>query len=297
MSQVNQQFNFNLYLDTNSNQFSYKNSYDFTNPAFQFDNTNNTTPQLFGLESGYDVGSAMPAYSSQNQNFMQEMGTFLKLFLNFIMTLFNNMQNKPSETQANNDPYKAINGQTLFGSNDKDKLKGTNKNDYLYGAANDDKLKGGKGDDTLIGGAGNDKLVGGKGNDKLVGGIGDDKLFGGKGDDVIYAGQGNDKVKAGKGNDTILVNSKDQHGTTQDIKAGKGDDRIVVDAANGTNNKYQIKGGAGKDTIELNDVQNPIITKKGKKVIVRDANGNTYEIKGFNAKKDSLVINGQKISL
>ena len=82
MSQVNQQFNHNLYLDTNSFQFNYKNSYDFTNKAFKLNKSNNT-PQLFGLESGYDLGSAIP----HRQNSMQDVGNFVKMVLKKVIKL------------------------------------------------------------------------------------------------------------------------------------------------------------------------------------------------------------------
>ena len=65
---------------------------------------------------------------------------------------------------------KAVEGNTITG---------TNADEVLIGGSGDDTLNGGSGKDYLIGGAGNDILNGGAGDDILAGGLGKDTLTGG----------------------------------------------------------------------------------------------------------------------
>lgn len=208
---------------------------------------------------------------------------------------------------AGDDKLKGGNGNDLIkGQAGNDKIYGGKGDDVLFGGSGDDIIKGEKGNDVLFGGLGNDELDGGKGDDVLIGGRGDDKLNGGKGNDLLIDGKGNDTIKAGKGDDTIIINSADNHQTTQKIDAGKGDDTITINPQDGELNEYNIKTGGGKDSVELNIDGQYRTERPGwwartfggqPEYRVIDSQGNVYNLEDFNLKKDNLIINGQIVNL
>lgn len=217
-----------------------------------------------------------------------------------------------------------VDGQTVVGSVNDDKIKGSNRDDLLIGREGDDKINGKDGNDWIFGGTGSDKLRGGKGNDFIYGGLGDDKIYGGKGDDIliggtgddlldggkgnnrIYTGFGNDKIKVNDGNNNIFVNSTNQHDTKQVIEAGDGNDRIVVDPEDGSINQYELETGDGNDIVELN-IQGKYRTERpgwfsrnllgSPQYTIYEDKGNKYNLKDFDSEKDTLVINGLDITL
>ena len=88
-------------------------------------------------------------------------------------------------------------GVERYGDRDDESLFGTDQRDRLEGRGGDDLIFGGDGKDLLSGGNGNDLLSGGRMRDKLVGGAGNDTLLGGHGPDtfVFRAGDGNDLIE------------------------------------------------------------------------------------------------------
>jgi len=76
-----------------------------------------------------------------------------------------------------------IDGQSIVGTSDKDKLTGTAAEDVFAPTAGADKLKASDGDDRICSGSGDDELKGGDGADMLRGDKGKDDCDGGQGND------------------------------------------------------------------------------------------------------------------
>jgi Ca2+-binding RTX toxin-like protein len=124
-----------------------------------------------------------------------------------------------------------IDGETIFGTENNDRLRGTGRNDLIFGLEGDDKIIGGSGEDCIVGGPGVDNLRGGSDSDLIFGGDDNDMIRGGSGDDTIFAGGGDDEVNGGSGEDTL--NGED------------GDDLLK-----GGSDADFLDGGAGEDEID-----------------------------------------------
>lgn len=91
--------------------------------------------------------------------------------------------------------------ESIFGTDQRDRLEGRGGNDLIFGGDGKDLLAGGNGDDLLSGGRMRDKLVGGAGNDTLLGGHGPDTF-------VFRANDGDDLIEDFQdGSDIIKINS------------------------------------------------------------------------------------------
>jgi len=112
-----------------------------------------------------------------------------------------------------------VTGNTVTGTEGKDKLRGKKSNDSILGLGANDKLNGKKGDDILEGGDGNDSIKGAKGDDYLMGSKGADLLIGGKGADVFKTSKGVDVVNdfSLKQGDRVGLNQGTEYEVIDDV--------------------------------------------------------------------------------
>ncbi|WP_137179728.1 choice-of-anchor I family protein [Roseomonas sp. AR75] len=141
-----------------------------------------------------------------------------------------------------------LDGKTLTGDGDADRLVGRSGDDSLVGEGGDDALLGGFGADSLDGGAdddriiagyGNDRAWGGEGKDRILGDNGNDSLDGDGGDDLLFGGTGNDVMNGGADNDRLLAGDGNDM-----LDGGQGNDVLSGEAGADT-----LTGGAGIDVL------------------------------------------------
>jgi Ca2+-binding RTX toxin-like protein len=115
--------------------------------------------------------------------------------------------------------------------------------DTIHGSGEANKLEGKGGEDTLYGEDGIDHLIGGADGDILYGDddIGDsddgsvDTLEGEAGDDTLYGGDGNDEIDGGTGDDLIVATADDDGADI--IDGGDDSDTIDYSALTGATNR------------------------------------------------------------
>ncbi len=161
---------------------------------------------------------------------------------------------------------------TLYGTNNPDKLDGRAGDDTIYGLGGSDSsrglgvrgyLVGGEGDDTIYGGTGDDDILGGRnfiyggqepgerGKDTLYGGKGDDFLTGDAGADVLYGNEGEDDLSDGEASggavDVLYGGTGDDFLNPINSPAGKdivycggGFDFVVADRADVLHNCEEV---------------------------------------------------------
>jgi uncharacterized protein YegL len=141
---------------------------------------------------------------------------------------------------------KAVEGNTITG---------TNADEVLIGGSGDDTLNGGSGKDYLIGGAGNDILNGGAGDDILAGGLGKDTLTGGADADTFVIDPS--ALTAGTQMADIITDYKIGEGDVVDLSEllggnvtadNIGDFVRTVEGGNGAADQLQVnQSGSGND--------------------------------------------------
>ena len=148
-----------------------------------------------------------------------------------------------------------IDGKTIRGNDNREKIAGDRGHDVLFGEGNDDWLVGSWGNDVLYGGTGDDFLAGSQGNDFLYGDAGDDALQGGEGRDTFIfrtSDFGNDKILDFRsGEDKI-----DFRGTGlswSDLKLYSKGGELIIDAGSG--NQIAVRGASiGTPSIGESDI-------------------------------------------
>jgi|GEM_PF-3352709 len=160
-----------------------------------------------------------------------------------------------SENQTVTINLNNLDGLTIEGTTQIDRLRGTPEDDIIDGQAGNDILYGNGGNDTLIGGSGNDNLYGGQGDDFIDGGDGIDFVREAADTNFILT----DNQLIGVGTDTLL--SIERAALTGGESANKIDatnfSGIVYLYGNGGNDT--LIGGSGNDIIkggEGNDLIN-----------------------------------------
>ncbi|MGF1676594.1 MAG: putative Ig domain-containing protein, partial [Rivularia sp. (in: cyanobacteria)] len=124
----------------------------------------------------------------------------------------------------------------------------------IEGTTEIDRLRGTQEDDIIDGGAGNDFLYGNRGNDTLIGGSGNDNLYGGEGDDFIDGGDGIDTLRENADVDFILIDNQligvgtDTLVNIERAALTGGESANKIDAANFSGIVY-LYGRGGNDTL------------------------------------------------
>jgi hypothetical protein len=118
-------------------------------------------------------------------------------------------------------------GDTLFGTQNSDKMTGSNVGERIIARDGADVVKGRGGDDVISAQNGHDRVFGGDGDDTIGGGSGMDVLRGGAGDDRISGWDGDDRLTGGEGADTFIFRRGDGRDVITDFQtAGAQHDKI-----------------------------------------------------------------------
>ncbi len=160
-------------------------------------------------------------------------------------------------------------GQSIAGTNNKERLTGTTGNDLIQGYADNDIINGSAGNDIIYGGEGNDWIQGAAGDDYLDGGIGIDTLYISIPEelvknplDIISTYNNQDGVitiaSTYLGNDTVtnfeklLIRIGDLTNDAQSYSFSELDIYFNDNpqSIEGTDNQDTIRGGRGDDTID-----------------------------------------------
>ncbi len=147
---------------------------------------------------------------------------------------------------------------TLYGTDNPDKIDGRAGDDTIYGQGGNDNVSNGGG---LVGGFGNDTIYGGGGHDEMVGceGVrgldfshrprdrGSDHLYGGKGSDIMDGCPGADYLYGGPGEDE-LYDGEERGGAVDTLYGGRYND--YFNTVNSPAGKDIVYCGGGRDFVD-----------------------------------------------
>jgi Ca2+-binding RTX toxin-like protein len=133
---------------------------------------------------------------------------------------------------------------TLYGTDNTDKLYGRGGDDTIYGRGGNDRSPGFRGQPYLVGNAGDDTIYGGTGQDEVSGDLGADALYAGEGLDLMTGGRGADALYGDGGSD-LLVAGPRREGALDILYGGSVQDALI--SRNRPADKDVVYCGRGRD--------------------------------------------------